>query len=108
MYRATLITYFYISTTSALSCFDALAKEEKHTCTAYCFHSELVTIPAKLRSNIIHFQITKEETIPLTTLLVWVSSSGSKVAKYTASYINTMRCRGVARGDSGGSDEPPF
>jgi len=48
-------TLLHTSTTSALSCFDALAKEGKHTCIAHCFHNELVTIPAKLRTNIIHF-----------------------------------------------------
>jgi len=43
--RTTLITHFYMITTSALSCFDALAKEGKHTCIAHCFHSKLAIIP---------------------------------------------------------------
>ena len=76
--KTTLITHFYMSTTSALSCFDALAK---HICTAHCFHSELVIIPAKL--NI----FCTLQKIPLTTLVL-VSSprrSGSKVANGTAS-----------------------
>jgi len=71
-----------------LSCFDALAKEGKHT----CFHIKSAITPAKYHT-FCALQITKEEAIPLTTQLMWVSSprhGGSKVANDTASQINTV------------------